>query len=242
MNASASEERGLMAGGGNGQVNMETTELYRKQGFGATRIGFGLRPALLVVDMQHDFVDPESPSTCSPIAQERLPDFQRLLAAARESRIPVFYSQGLVAPDLADVGLWKGRAHRTGKSQIEGTRGAEIVPELAPRPNEHIVRKRRPSVFFATDFDVFLRGLQIDTLIVTGSSMSGCVRATVVDGFSRDYRVMVVRECVVDRTAELIDRNLFDVDAKYADAVSLDETLVYLASLAVSPRATAAIA
>ena len=227
-----------MAGRGNGQVGADTKELYRKQGFGATRIGFGERPALLVVDMQHDFVDPDSPSTCSPIAQERLPDFQRLLTAARESRIPVFYSQGLVAPDLSDVGLWKGRAHRTGKSQIEGTRGADIVPEGAPWPNEHVVRKRRPSVFFATDFDVFLRGLRVDTLIVTGSSMSGCVRATVVDGFSRDYRVMVVRECVVDRTAELIEHNLFDVDAKYADAVSLDETLDYLASL----RATLAAA
>lgn len=216
---------------GDGGSAEETKTRYREQGWGTTRIGFGERPALLVVDMQYDFVDPASPSTCSPIAQERLPAFQRLLAAARETPIPVFYSQGLVAPDLSDVGLWKGRAHRTGKSQVEGTRGAEIVAELAPRPNEHVVRKRRPSVFFATDFDVFLSGLRVDTLLVTGSSMSGCVRATVVDGFSRDYRVMVVRECVVDRSAELIDRNLFDVDAKYADAVSLEETLAYLATL-----------
>ena len=209
-----------------------TADVYREQGWGVDRIGFGSRPALLVVDMQVDFVDPAAPSTCSPIALERLPDIVRLVEAARDAAIPVLFSQGLIAPDLADVGLWKGVAHRMGRSQLEGTPGAEIVAELAPRPGEHVVRKRRPSAFFGSDLDVFLRGHRADTLIVAGSSMSGCVRATVVDAFSRDYRTMVVRECVVDRTLEVLERNLFDVDAKYADAVSLAETLDYLASVA----------
>lgn len=209
-----------------------TEEVYRAQGWGTERIGFGLRPALLIVDMQVDFVDPAAPSTCAPIAQERLPDIRRLLEASRAAGIPVLFSQGLIAPDLSDVGLWKGAAHRTGRSQLEGTPGAEIVPELAPRVGEHVVRKRRPSAFYASDLDVFLRGHRIDTLLVAGSSMSGCVRATVVDAFSRDYRTMVVRECVVDRTLEVLERNLFDVDAKYADAVSLDEALDYLTRLA----------
>ncbi len=214
-----------------GMIGEETVARYAAQGWGTDRIGFGSRPALVIVDMQWDFVDPESPSTCAPVAVDRLPDIRRLLDAARRASIPVFFSQGLVAPDLADVGLWKGRAHRTGRSQVEGTRGAEIVPELQPLPGEHVVRKRRPSVFFGTDFDVFLRGLRIDTVLVAGSSMSGCVRATVVDGFSLDYRMMVVRECVVDRTIETLERNLFDVDAKYADAVSLDEVERYLEGL-----------
>jgi nicotinamidase-related amidase len=107
-------------------------------------------------------------------------------------------------------------------------RGAEIVADLAPLPTEHVVRKRRPSAFFETDLDVFLRGYRADTLILAGSSMSGCVRATATDAFSRDYRTMIVAECVIDRTQELCDRNLFDLDAKYCDAVSLDETLAYL--------------
>jgi maleamate amidohydrolase len=209
-------------------IDEQTRARYAEQGWGTYRIGFGERPALVIVDMQWDFVDPESPATCAPMAVDRLPDISRLLDASRTAGTPVFFSVGLVAPDLADVGLWKGHAHRTGKSQIEGTRGAEIVPELEPLPNEHVVRKRRPSAFFNSDLDVFLRGLKVDTLLVAGSSMSGCVRATVVDGFSLDYRVMVVRECVVDRTLEVLERNLFDVDAKYADAVSLDETLEYL--------------
>ncbi len=206
-----------------------TQQRYQEQGWGTTRVGFGERPALLIVDMQNDFVDPDSPSTCAPMAQERLPAIQRLLGAAREAGIPVFFSQGLVAPDLSDVGLWKGRAHATGKCQVEGTRGAEIVEDLAPLPGEHVVRKRRPSAFFGTDLDIFLRGRRVDTVILAGSSMSGCVRATAVDAFSHDYRTMTVRECVIDRTDELCERNLFDMHAKYCDAVTLDETLEYLA-------------
>lgn len=222
-----------------GHVERTTAEVYRAQGWGTDRIGFGSRPALLIVDMQVDFVDPAAPSTCSPMAQDRLPDIGRLLDAARAAAIPVFFSQGLIAPDLSDVGLWKGAAHRTGRSQMEGTPGAEIVPELAPRPGEHVVRKRRPSAFFASDLDVFLRGHRVDTLLVAGSSMSGCVRATVLDAFSLDYRTMIVRECVVDRTLEVLERNLFDVDAKYADAVSLAETLEYLRGVGSSRTGTA---
>ena len=212
-------------------IDEATRAVYASQGWGTNRIGFGSRPALLIVDMQWDFVNPDSPATCAPVATDRLPAIQQLLARSRQAGIPVFFSQGLVAPNLADVGLWKGWAHRTGHSQVEGTPGAEIVKELTPLAGEHVVRKRRPSVFFGTDFDTFLRGLRVDTLLVAGSSMSGCVRATVVDGFSLDYRVMMVREAIVDRTVELLDRNLFDMDAKYADAVSLEETEAYLAGL-----------
>ena len=212
-------------------IDAHTREVYASQGWGTWRIGFGERPALLVVDMQWDFVDPDSPATCAPMSVDRLPEIRRLLDASRVAGIPILFSQGLVDPSLSDVGLWKGWAHRTGRSQVEGTRGAEIVPELAPLSGEHVVRKRRPSAFFNSDLDVFLRGHRVDTLIVSGSSMSGCVRATVVDAFSLDYRVMMVRECVVDRSLEVLERNLFDLDAKYADAVSLEETEAYLAGL-----------
>lgn len=221
-------------------VDEQTLERYQQQGWGTTRVGFGERPALVIVDMQNDFVDPDSPSTCSPMAQQRMPDLQRLLRGARHAGIPVFFSQGLVAPNLADVGLWKGRAHATGKCQVEGTRGAEIVGDLAPLPDEHVVRKRRPSAFFGTDLDIFLRGLRVDTVILGGSSMSGCVRATAVDAFSHDYRTIIVRECVIDRTEDLCERNLFDMHAKYADAVSLEETLEYLARVG-APTAQSAL-
>src|SRR5215218_4747434 len=171
-------------------ADSETIDRYRSQGWGETRIGFGARPALLVIDMQNDFVDPASPSTCAPLAQERLPAIRRLLDEARDAGIPVFFSQGLVSPDLVDVGFWKSPAQQAGKCQVEGTPGAEIVAELAPLAGERVIRKRRPSVFFGSDFDVFLVGHRVDTLILAGSSMSGCVRATVFVGFSPDYRLM----------------------------------------------------
>lgn len=211
-------------------IDQETRRRYAEQGWGESRIGFGDMPALVIVDMQHDFVDPDSPSTCAPIALERIPAIQTLLAAARQSGIPVFHTQGIVKADLSDLGLWKGSAKRAGRCQIEGTHGAEIVPELAPINGEYVVRKTRPSAFFGTVLHEQLQSLDVDTLLVVGASMSGCVRATVTDGFSYDYRVAVVRECLVDRTEALVARNLFDVAAKYADDVSLAEATAYLAT------------
>jgi len=189
------------------------------------RVGFGQRPAVIAVDLQNDFIDASAPSSCGPLAVERLPDVRRLLAAARRSKVPVIYTQGLVAPDLSDVGLWKGKAHRSGQTQIEGTWGAQIHDDVRPHEGDHVVSKRRPSGFFGTDLLDRLHLLDVDSLIVCGSSMSGCVRATAVDGFSYDYRVAVVEECVIDRNLDLIHRNLEDIDRKYCDAVSLDEVL-----------------
>ena len=214
-------------------VDAETLNRYAEQGWGQSRIGFGDRPALVIIDMQHDFVDPDSPSTCAPMAQERIPAIQELLAAARRVRIPVVHTQGLVKPDRSNVGRWKGPAKRTGRCQVEGTRGAEIIPELAPRPGEHVVEKTRPSAFFGTDLHERLQKKGIDTLFLAGASMSGCVRATATDAFSYDYRVSIVRECVVDRSEHLVATNLFDVQAKYADDITLAEAVEHLRTAAV---------
>lgn len=207
---------------------MDAREHYRRQGFGHT-IGYGDRPALLIVDMQRDFVDPDTPTTCAPMAQERLPAIETLLDAARKAGIPVLFSRGLVRPDLSDVGLWKSRAHAEGKVQVEGTPGAEIVPQLGPGPGERVIDKRRPSAFFETDLHRFLQEMDVDTLLLAGTSMSGCVRATAVDAFSRDYRTSVVRDCVIDRSDAVLEANLFDVESKYADVVDVQDALRYLA-------------
>lgn len=211
-----------------------TRARYREQGWGTTRNGFGERPALVMVDMQNDFVDPDAPSTCAPMAQERLPAMVTLLEGARTAGIPIFFTQGLVKPDLSDVGLWKGHAHRSGLSQIEGSVGAEIVGDLTPREDEVVVPKRRPSGFFGTDLHQQLQSRGVDTVLLAGSSMSGCVRATAVDAFSHDYLTSVVRECVIDRTESVLEQNLFDIDAKYVDAISLDEAVEYLARVAAA--------
>jgi nicotinamidase-related amidase len=219
----------------------ETQELYRQQGMGQ-RIGFGLRPAVLVIDMQHDFCDAESPTTLWPSIAATYEPIRRLCSAARDRRVPVIYTQGLVAADGSSAGLWrfKQRYHAEGRIQIEGSRGAAIIPELAPRPGERVIRKWRPSAFFRTDLEVFLGVQGIDTLLCCGTSVSGCVRATVTDAFMRDIRCMVVRECVADRTPAVLQANLFDLDQKYADVVTLAETLAYLERLPAAVATAAA--
>ena len=130
------------------------------------------------------------------------------------------------------------RYHAEGRVQIEGSRGAEIVPELAPRPGDRIIRKWRPSAFFRTDLEVFLGTQGIDTLLLCGTSVSGCARATATDAFMRDIRPMVIRECVADRTPAVMEANLFDLNQKYADVVTLEETQADLEKFDVSAGAT----
>ncbi len=209
--------------------NTETTALYARHGMGQ-RIGFGNRPAVLVVDMQHDFCNTAAPTTLWPAIGETFEPIRRLCAAARERGIAVIYTQGLVAADGSTAGLWrfKQRYHAEGRVQVEGSRGAEIIAELAPQPGDRVICKWRPSAFFRTDLEVFLGTRATDTLLVCGTSASGCVRATVTDAFMRDIRCAVVRECVADRTPAVMEANLFDLDQKYADVVTLADTLEYV--------------
>jgi len=212
--------------------DLQTHSLYRDQGMGL-RIPPGKRPAVLVIDMQHDFCDPEAPTTLWPSIGATYEPIKRLCATARAGKVPVIYTQGLVAADGSTAGLWryKQRFHAEMRIQIEGSRGAQIIDQLAPQPGDRVIRKWRPSAFFRTDLEVFLGVLGIDTLLCCGTSVSGCVRATVTDAFMRDIRCMVVRECVADRTAAVMEANLFDMRQKYAEVVSLAEMLAYLQSL-----------
>jgi nicotinamidase-related amidase len=206
------------------------SEVYEQQGWGQ-RIGFGERPALIVIDMQRDFCDADAPTTLAPQIADLYEPIRRLAEAARRRGVPVLYTMGLVAADDSSAGLWRYKQRYHGRVQIEGSPGAGIVAELAPQAGDRVIRKWRPSAFFSTDLEVFLGSQRIDTLILTGTSLSGCVRATAVDAFMRDIRPMIVREGVVDRTPEVFAANLFDLDQKYADVVSLEETLAYLGAL-----------
>ena len=207
----------------------DTRALYGRQGFGQ-RMGFGEVPAVLIVDMQNDFVDPAASSTVAPMAARIVEPIARLCAAARAARVPVFFTKGVVSKDGLTEGLWrfKSRGHPGGRVQGGGPRGAEIIDALLPQPGDIVIVKRRPSAFFHTDLEVYLRRLRVDTLLIGGTSVSGCVRASVTDAFMRDIRPMVVRECVADRTAAVMEANLFDLDQKYADVVTLADALTYL--------------
>lgn len=210
-------------------MNDETRKIYDQQGLGQ-RIGFGRRPAVLVIDMQHDFCDPDAPTTLWPSIAATYEPIRRLAAAARKFGTPVLYTQGLVAADGSSAGLWryKQRYHAEGRVQVEGTHGAEIVPEVDRQPGDRLIRKWRPSAFFRTDLELFLGVQGIDTLLLCGTSLSGCVRATATDAFMRDIRPMIIRECVADRSPAVFEANLFDLEQKYADIVGLDEALPYI--------------
>ena len=214
-----------------------TQTLYSEQGMGL-RIPPGERPAVLIVDMQNDFCDPDAPTTLWPSIGGTFEPIKRLCAAARERDIPVIYTQGMVAADGSSAGLWrfKQRFHAEMRIQIEGSRGAQIIRELTPQDGDRVIRKWRPSAFFCTDLEVFLGARRIDTLLCCGTSASGCVRATVTDAFMRDIRCMVIRECVADRTTAVLEANLFDLHQKYAEVVSLSNVLAYVASLSAEPH------
>lgn len=236
MHEPALPQMGVLTGADRQHGSQETqglaSDVYARQGMGQ-RIGFGERAAVLVIDMQNDFCDPDAATTLYPSICATYVPIRRLSDAARSRGVPVIYTQGLVAADGSSSGLWrlKMRHHGLRGVQIEGSRGAEIIAELTPRAGDRVIRKWRPSAFFRTDLEVFLGVRRIDTLLLCGTSASGCVRATAVDGFMRDIRCMIVRECVADRSETVLEANLFDLDQKYADVVSIDQCVSYLASL-----------
>ena len=173
----------------------------------ANASGFGQRPAVLLIDMQNDFCDFDAPTTLHPSIRTTFEPIRRLSRVAREHQVPVIYTQGLVAADGSSAGLWrlKMKHHGLRGVQIEGSRGAAIIDELAPQPGDRVIHKWRPSAFFRTDLEVFLGVRRIDTLLICGTSTSGCVRATATDAFMRDIRAMIVREGVADRSEAILE-------------------------------------
>ncbi len=206
------------------------------------RKGAGTRPCLLLLDLYRgafgDFPEPlleavrSWPASCGEAGWEALPSIRQVLDAARAAGIPVIHSTG-----LGDVPAWgqgNPRNPGSGGPADEATldrqrRKYEIIDEVAPLDGELVVRKAAPSAFWGTPLPGLLVGLGIDTLVVVGETTSGCVRATVVDGRSHRYRIMIPEPCVFDRTEASHALSLYDMDQKYADVVPLQAVLDYLA-------------
>jgi nicotinamidase-related amidase len=203
------------------------------------RKGGGAAPALVLVDLYRrafgDIPEPllESvktwPNSCGLAGWNALPHIRRLLLEARRLQIPVVHLTG-----LGEMPGWN-RNPRPGRPLVDGEadrvrRRYQIVDEVAPAPNEVVLRKSAPSAFFGTPLAPLLIGLGVDTVVVAGESTSGCVRATVVDAKSYRFRVVIPEECVFDRHEAAHAINLFDMNQKYADVLPLDEVLSYLPS------------
>jgi len=219
-------------------------QVFGVAGFGA-RQGFGKRPALLIVDVNYNFCgDKPEPildsikrwrTSCGEEAWEGIKAIKRLLAAARAKDLPVIYTTGIRRPDNWDSGSWSWKNSRTRERVItRGTNlpGDTIVPDIAPMPGDIVIQKQKPSAFFGTPLTSYLTLLGADSLIVAGTTTSGCVRATVIDAFSNNYRVTVVEEGCFDRSQASHAINLCDMHAKYADVLKLDEVTAFIDTLA----------
>src|SRR5919109_2299154 len=203
------------------------SELYVGRGF-MRRVGFGERPALIHIDLANAWTREGNPFTCDGM-DVIIPGVQRLLVAGRAKGIPIVYTTTAYAvtdgPNT-DMGLWH---HKIPVEVLQlGTDAVAIDERIAPEPGEHVIVKKRASAFHGTYLAGFLRAHDVDTVIVTGVTMAGCVRHTVEDAIGLGFRPVVVRECVGDRVAGVVEWNLFDIDAKFGDVEPLETVLDYL--------------
>ncbi|MFQ5426983.1 MAG: isochorismatase family protein [Gaiellales bacterium] len=195
--------------------------------------GFGVSPALAVIDVNVGFTDPESPLVCD--LEGVVEAIGQLLGASRAAGIPIVYTT--VAFGEGDKVAAKAFIDKIPAltTLAEGSPWVEIDPRVAPLPTEPVLKKLFASAFFGTPLQALLTANEVDTLIVTGASTSGCVRATVVDAIQHAFRPIVPLEAVGDRNPDAHEANLYDIQAKYGDVVSLEVTLAYLQGLAPAP-------
>jgi len=200
-------------------------EFFKERGFGLT-MGFGERPALLVVDLVKAFTD--SKRMLGANLDSQVAATRPLLEVAHAREIPVIFSTVRYdEADLRDAGIWVLK-QKGSITLAKDTDGHEIDPRLDFRPSDSLLLKKYASCFFGTDLVPRLNSRRVDTLIIVGCTTSGCVRASAVDAVQNGFRPMVVREAVGDRSAAAHEQSLFDLQAKYADVDSLDETLQYM--------------
>lgn len=208
----------------------------------ARRKGVGSKPALLMVDLYRGaFGDaPEPlleaiktwPGSCGLAGWEALPRIEALLGEARALGVPVVHITGMQGMPGWREATPRGGQRNDPASVERRRRRYEIMDALAPIDGEVVLRKAAPSAFWGTSLVGHLVSLGIDTLVIAGESTSGCIRATVVDGKSYRYRILVPEPCVFDRDEASHAINLYDIDQKYGDVLPLDEVLDYLRSVA----------
>ncbi len=193
------------------------------------RLGFGLKPALVVIDFVKAYTTPGSPLYAPDVAVA-VQHTQPLLAAMRRAGCPVIFTRVVYSENLKDGGLFVQKIPVL-RHMVEGDPLADIVSELEVAPGDILVKKQYASAFFGTSLMPTLTSLGVDTIVLAGCSTSGCVRATAVDGMQNGLRVIVPRECVGDRHQAPHEANLFDINAKYGDVMSLGEVLERLSLL-----------
>jgi nicotinamidase-related amidase len=220
-----------------GIVTEEEERRYQAAGFGGGG-AIGHRPGLLIIDVQYRTVGTERrpyweaireyPTACGDDGWRAVDHIRPLLAAFRERGLPVLYPH--VAPKNADTDA--GRlAEKVPSIMGIDAAGYRFVEEVAPAKGDVLLPKKHPSAFFGTPLASHLIDLGLDTLFVTGCTTSGCVRSTVADAFSYNFKVVVPEECVYDRSPTSHAVNLWDMNAKYADVMPVAQAIERLSAV-----------
>lgn len=218
------------------------TGIYRERGF-QRRVGFGRRPALLHIDLANAWTRPGHAFSCDGM-ETIIPAVQALNEAGRAKGIPIVYTttayEDVEGPN-SDMGLW---VHKIPVELLQlGTEAVEIDERIAPQPGELVIVKKRASGFHGTYLSSYLNAHGVDTVIITGVTMAGCVRHSTEDAISEGFRPIVVREAVGDRVPGVVEWNLFDIDAKFGDVEPLERVLEHLAGIEqFESRAAAGVA
>ncbi|SIR94020.1 Nicotinamidase-related amidase [Haladaptatus litoreus] len=203
-------------------------EIYEHAGMTENPIGFGERPAIVVVDIQNGMTDPDNP--LGSVLPEMVEYANEVVRAGHEADVPVVFTRTVTKhPDAADMGVFAEKipALKTLQDETEWT---EIDNRMDVDEADHILDKQQQSAFHGTELHSMLTTLGVDTLVVLGCSTSGCVRATVFDAVANGFRTIVPVEAVGDRSTEQHEANLFDMGAKNADVISTADVLDYFHS------------
>jgi len=217
--------------------HQETAEDYRRKGF-MNRSGYGTKPALLVVDFIYGFTDPTTP--LGGDFSKELAVTADLLETFRAAQLPIVYTTIAYEPGFEDGGVFVKKVPSLKILEV-GSKMVDVDNRIRPRPDEYVALKKYASAFFNTDIDAYLKARSVDTIIMTGCTTSGCIRASAIDSMQYGYLTVVVEEGVGDRAQGPHDANLFDIDAKYGDVVSVDEVNSYMKSLATNQEVGAQV-
>jgi maleamate amidohydrolase len=194
------------------------------------RLGFGKKTALLVIDLLQGYTIKGAP-LFAPGVVKAVAEMPELLQAARAKKMPIIHTRVLYNPsDFADGGIWIKKAPVL-KGLVPGNRYAKFCKGVEPAKGELIITKNYASCFFGTSLASTLTAMGADTVLITGCTTSGCIRASAVDAVQHGFRPIVVRECVGDRHDGPHEANLFDINAKYGDVISKAEALKYIRRL-----------
>ena len=203
----------------------EIRRIYEGQHIRSVKLGFGRKAGVLVVDFQHMYTRGRASTGLGAVEATA-----RLIAAARTAGAPIYYT--VVAYGDADNGkvLWTEKLPGLLDNRV-GSESVQVDQLIAPARGDMVIEKKAASSFLGTGLKADLDRRGVDTLVVAGTSTSGCVRASVVDGMGHNVRMIIARECVSDRSDVLHELTLFDLGSKYADVTPLDEILAHFSTV-----------